>query len=681
MSSRCLRAPILAIVALILTVAPIHVNGRGTGGTRTGQDAGARPRAVQFLVNNGFEEGDLRPWRAGGTLLPRVTLAPRFGGRYAALIGRLTPGPAATSALSVSVTIPASAVSAQLLVHAWRRCGTAHPRSTLAVTVDELLGRRARTLARPIAGCGAGTRWTRALVDLSAARGHMIVVSAGVRLAAREEAALVLDDVYVSASVSLTNGARPTATATRTATAIVTATASPTRPAATPPMTATATITATTTPLTITATPTSVPNVCADPAVVATYQAILNSYTATPTARPTTTPPPTVAGTATATPTRTPAHSNLPRPPPTDTPETGPTPGYTVTPGPSPTVGTTCHQVVKGISYPFVSQDGGSLSAATPVAGVSDAYAVGATGALHVRVDFHLVHDDSWTPAEYGAYDAAVQGFCGVHVDVLGLVGPGVVSPVNNPAAWIANNHERAGGDGDNPFIQQFAARVLDLVGHYHNCVHTWELWNEPNVGAAGLTGTYIYPSNFAALLADTYAQVKRAYPDVTLVSGGILSVDEGGRSDARNSGADYLRQTYYMGLQAAHNWDAVRAAFGANPLDAIGQHLYLDQGGLVYTQHIVDAYRYMHDAYAAFGDGAKPIYMTEGAWSTGTVSAALQALNLDMLYSMSENPVVPYVARAYWYLLRDGGSPDLSYGLESASGQPKLAYTRFQAY
>jgi len=677
MFSRDRRAPLLVIVALILVALPIHAGGRAPAGPRTGQGAGARSRTIQLLANNGFEEGDLRPWRAGSTLLPRVTLAPRFGGRYAALVGRLTPGPAATSALSVSVTIPASAVSARLLVHAWRRCGTAHPRSTLAVTVDELLGRRARTLARPIGGCGTGTRWTRATVDLSAARGRVIVVSAGVQLAAREEAALVLDDIYVSASVPVTSSARPTATATITASA----TASPARFAATPPVTATATITATTTPLTITATPTNVPNICADPAVVAMYQAILNSYTATPTARPTSTPMPTVAGTATATPTRTPAHSNLPKPPATDTPETGPTPGYTATPGPSPTVGTACHQVVKGISYPFVSQDGGTLSVATPVADVSDAYAVGATGALHVRVDFHLVHDTSWTSAEYGAYDAAVQAFCGVHVDVLGLVGPGVVSPVNSTAAWIANNHERAGGDGDNPFIQQFAARVLDLVGRYHGCVHTWELWNEPNVGDAGMTGTYIYPSTFAALLAATYARVKGAYPDVTLVSGGILSVDEGGRSNARNSGADYLRQTYYMGLQAAHTWDTVRAAFGANPLDAIGQHLYLDQGGLVYTRHIVDAYRYMHDAYAAFGDGAKPIYMTEGAWSTGTVSPATQALNLDMLYSMSENPAVPYVARAYWYLLRDGGSPDLSYGLETTDGRPKPAYARFQAY
>ena len=164
-------------------------------------------------------------------------------------------------------------------------------------------------------------------------------------------------------------------------------------------------------------------------------------------------------------------------------------------------------------------------------------------------------------------------------------------------------------------------------------------------------------------------------------MSGGILAVDDGGVVTTRNSGGDYLRQTYYMGLEVTHTWDGVRAAFGGNPLDAVGQHLYLDQGAVVNTQHIIDAYRYMHDAYGAFGDGAKSIYMTEGAWSTGTISLAQQALNLDLLYSMSENPVVPYVARAYWYLLRDGDSPDQSYGLETADGLPKPGYARFRAY
>ncbi len=687
---------LLALLAMVTVSMAVPARSRSVyRAAQAGQGPATRTHVVQLLANSGFENGDLRPWRAAGTLPPRVILAPRYGGRYAALIGRLgtRTGPAGASALSVSIAIPPGAARAGLLLRAWRRCGAAHPRSALTITVSEAIERRMEPLSRPLEGCSPAGRWARVALDVSRARGHTVVVVAAVRVAAGEEAALVLDDAYLSASVAVTATPRatPTPSAPRTATATATATASPattvavtattaassTRPAATPLMTATATVSGTPA---ATATATDVPDICAAPAVVATYQAILSSFTATPTPRPTSTASATPAG-AIVTPTRTPVRSNIPRPVTTDTPASGPTPGYTPLPGPSPTVGATCHPVVKGISYPFVLRDGGVSSAATPVVNVGSAYEVGATGALHVRVDFHLVHDASWTGAEYGAYDAAMQSFCGVHVDVLGLVGAGVVSPLSDPTTWIANNRERAGGDGDNPFMRLFAQRVLELVGRYHSCVHTWEIWNEPNVGYAGATGTYIYPSNFAALLADTYAQVKKAYPDVTLVSGGILSVDPGNQVDGRTSGADYLRQTYHMGLDVTHTWDAARAQFGGAPLDAVGQHLYLDQGGLVYTRRIIDAYRYMHDAYGAFGDGAKPIYMTEGAWSTGTVSPALQALNLDMLYSMSASPAVPYVARAYWYLLRDGDSPDQAYGLETADGGHKPAYDRFQAY
>ncbi len=218
------------------------------------------------------------------------------------------------------------------------------------------------------------------------------------------------------------------------------------------------------------------------------------------------------------------------------------------------------------------------------------------------------------------------------------------------------------------------------MVGHYRGCVHSWELWNEPNVGRDEYGGAYLYPSNFAALLADTYSALKGAYPEITIVSGGIFGNDNDGLSSPATTGADYLRQTYVMGLQVTHTWDPVRAQFGGNPLDAIGQHLYLDQGGLVYTRHIVDAYRWMHDAYAAFGDGDKPIFMTEGAWSTNRVSADQQALNLDMLYALSRNPAVPYVARVYWFTLRDDPTTGYNCGLTNPDGSPKPALARFQA-
>ncbi len=640
------------------------------------------PRVLRdrvLLANGGFEDRSLRPWQARGSAPPRLVTAPRHGGTYAALVGRTRLGPAATSALALRVAVPPAA-GLRLVLYAWQQFTADHPRSMLTVAVDAGAG-RVYTLLR---GCGLSTSWTRLALNLSSPLGHTIAITAAAHVAADEVAALVLDDVNVTAvlpytptSTPITTTPTPTATATgalsttlaATITAPVSATASVTTTA---PVTAPASVTPT-------ATPTDVPDICLPPAVAVAYQRLLPTMSPTPTPRPAV--PPAATPTGTVSPTATAVWWRSPTATPSSTPTSGPTPGYSATPGPAPTMGTTCHPVAKGISYGFVS--GGTVaSAASPIAGAADAGAVAATGAHLVRIDLHLVHDDSWTAAEYAPYDRAVNAFRQAGVDVMGLVGPGIVSTTYDPNAWIANSMERSGGNGDNSFLHAFASAVLALVGHFHGRINTWELWNEPNVGQAGMTGTYMYPSNFAAMLADTYALVKASYPDVTLVSGGILSDDDAGHSTPDNTGATYLRQTYYMGLQVTHTWDGVRAQFGGNPLDAIGQHLYLDQGGLAYTRHIVAAYQWMHDAYGAFGDGAKPLYMTEGAWSTDAVSPQQQALDLDVLYALSANPAVPYVKRVYWYLLRDGGAGrDQTYGLETLDGSPKPAFYRFLAH
>ncbi len=562
-----------------------------------------------------------------------------------------------------------------------------------------------------LSGCGRNTTWLRLALTFGGGHvrsnvgGQTVVIAATAAPAAGRMAALLLDEVSVTATLPAARAATvpptmiptststttmtvtPGATATATATATTAITAAAT---ATATATATVTLTAAISPsdtVSLTATPTDVPNICADPAVLAAYQTALPTMSPTP-------QPPTATATAapiaiaTATPTTAPPpggdlnsrKSNIPTPPPADTATSGPTPGYTPIPGPSPTVGTACHSVFKGFSVGFVARDGGAGSAATPLAGPDDARDLLASGARSVRIDFHLVHDDSWTPAEFGAYDVAVSAYCQQHVDVLGLLGANLVSPVSNPNEWVANSAERDGGNGDNDFMRRYAARAVEVVGHYRGCVHSWELWNEPNVGHNENGGAYLYPSNFAALLADTYTALKGAYPEITIVSGGIFANDNAGDSNPSAAGADYLRQTYFMGLQVTHTWDPVRAQFGGNPLDAVGQHLYLDQGGLVYTRHIVDAYRWMHDAYAAFGDGYKPIFMTEGAWSTNRVSADQQALNLDMLYAISRNPALPYVARVYWFTLRDDPTTGYNCGLANPDGSPKPALARFQA-
>lgn len=665
-----------------------------------------QPTPAQLLPNGSFSDGTLHPWSAAGSPAPIVLAGAGDHTPNAALVGRLNGDRASVSTLSVAVGVPAGATTLAIRFTARRRCMAARPRSKLTVSLtfasaSPISSSAPLTSTHTLAshhlvpprlaqtrqlGCALDSTWRVISITtpLSPAIGGTTVMTFTVRatLAASETAALLLDNAEIIATV-------PTLHPTRTASITPTTTAT----LITPTMTATLTPTETLTP-TFTSgpspTPTFIPDLCATAAISTLYQSAQQTVIAayTPTRVPATateTPNAQEAARQTVvaayTETSTPTHqlnnhkSNLPTPipPRKDTP--GPTPGFTPTPGPSATISPSCHTVVKGLSSTFLTQNGDA--APIQIAGATDLASLQAVGARTVRVDFHLVRDSAWTTAEFAAYDSALAPLCSSNVDIEGLLGAAVVSPVTNPNSWVANSMEHDGGSGDNAFIHLYAQRALDIVAHYHACIHTWELWNEPNVSS-----TYLYPSNFAALLAETYSLVKNTYPDVTIVSGGLFSSDSGGHSSPRNAGADYLRQTYAMGLSITHSWDAVRAQFGgANPLDAVGQHLYLDQSGLVVSQHIIEAYRWVHDAYAAFGDGAKPIYVTEAAWSTPSVSPDTQALNLDILYTMSQSPLVPYVARVYWFLLRDDAAANLGYGLETTDGTPKPAYARYLAY
>ncbi len=105
---------------------------------------------------------------------------------------------------------------------------------------------------------------------------------------------------------------------------------------------------------------------------------------------------------------------------------------------------------------------------------------------------------------------------------------------------------------------------------------------------------------------------------DLTLVFGGILAHNNGGATTADNSGAPYLRDVYERGLHGPANWDGVRRALGSYPLDAVGQHPYVDQGGACTGDHIRAYLGWLHGTIEDYeGRGSvKPLYVTEVAWA-----------------------------------------------------------------
>ncbi len=313
-----------------------------------------------------------------------------------------------------------------------------------------------------------------------------------------------------------------------------------------------------------------------------------------------------------------------------------------------------------------------------------------AAGARYVRLNFILGSAADWNDAHLlASFDTIVDNYLAAGIQVLGLVNAQATTD-GNQADWTANNAENnPGANGDNGFISTtFVQNALKpLVAHFHDRIAFWELWNEPNAyqscsGSVCSGGSFIYPSNFAALLADSYTAIKDPSPaglglsDVTLISGGLFGHSIGGALTATNAGATYLTSTFTEGITTTGTWATFAANHGSHyPLDGIGQHIYIDQNLLTTMTDIAAYYSWIHGAAAAF-ETPQPTYLTEGAWSTTSVSQSIQAQNLDILYATSRS--MGYVPRVTWFELQDVPAANLYFGLVDPSGQPKQALSNY---
>jgi hypothetical protein len=181
------------------------------------------------------------------------------------------------------------------------------------------------------------------------------------------------------------------------------------------------------------------------------------------------------------------------------------------------------------------------------------------------------------------------------------------------------------GGDGqattltylDTEHYAAFAEFVADFVARYRGRVNHVIIWNEPNLS---FEWGYrpVDPEGYVQLLQEVYAHAHAANPDVVVMAGALAPTLEPGGSAAGMSDLIYLERMYEAG--AAPHFDALAAhAYGqtfppdASPApDAINfRRVELLRGIMV-----------------AYGDGAKPIYVTEAGWNdhprwTGAVSPA----------------------------------------------------------
>jgi hypothetical protein len=334
-----------------------------------------------------------------------------------------------------------------------------------------------------------------------------------------------------------------------------------------------------------------------------------------------------------------------------------------------------------------VDHDSGALLLSATVAQQMSA---GETG--WIRIEMFLVSGHTnWDSTVLGYYDKAVNNARAAGLQVLLLIDGG--SWPGGQTAWTNNNGENIpGGNGDNPYVGGFATNaVWPIVQHFHDRVKVYEVWNEPNCWnsnpAPGVyTGcTFMYPSNFGWLLARSWEAVHVTHQvnDVTLFSGGVFGHNISGITSYANAGAQYIDDTYSTGTntQRGGSFTYSKTNYHAYPLDGIGQHLYLSQGGLVASNTFRQYLDWVRSAYTKYEGVTTPkkTFITEFGWTTTSVSQAVQDTNLVTAFAALNS--ASYVQMAIWFQWADNPAGAMYYGVTNDATGPKLAFADYQRF
>jgi hypothetical protein len=304
------------------------------------------------------------------------------------------------------------------------------------------------------------------------------------------------------------------------------------------------------------------------------------------------------------------------------------------------------------------------------------------SGAGWVRLNFRLGPYPSDTSEFYSKYDTIVNRLRSRGLQIVGLMSN--ESWRGSQSDWCANSWERTGGDGYNTYIDQFGYAFARMASRWQGKIKYWEVWNEPNCWndnpSPGVFtgGTFIYPSNFAAMLTHCHSQV-RYYNniDVRVISGGLFGHDIGGFGTGP-AGADYLNDTYNVGINYTGKFAWAKNTYGTYPLDAVGQHIYINQGGSVSTTWFGTYLDYVRNVVTNWeGSGSpKKTWLTEFGWQTNWVSESTQSSNLNASYNVFKGK--SYAAGALWFQMDDNPPGDMWYGLFRSDLTKKPSWTRF---
>lgn len=251
---------------------------------------------------------------------------------------------------------------------------------------------------------------------------------------------------------------------------------------------------------------------------------------------------------------------------------------------------------------------------------------------------------------DWGFTDEMVTKSRGRGLEILGVLG------YNNAA-------QKAGVvDYNMPDIATWKRYVATAVGHYKGQIHTWEVWNEPDVPYfwKGSVADYIN------LLRETYATIKAVDPTAIVMNGACSDLSMNWFNDFVNQGG-----TQYTDVLAFHPYPKISS---------------IDNGAYENTD-----LAHLRDIGIKVG---KPWWFTEIGWSsapktadydnTGVGGDQAQASYMVRQYTETLSFNGLNVDHIFWYNFHnDGTDPnnaENNYGLvQNDWVTPKYAYSAYQ--
>src|SRR5947209_19570420 len=208
-------------------------------------------------------------------------------------------------------------------------------------------------------------------------------------------------------------------------------------------------------------------------------------------------------------------------------------------------------------------------------------------GAESIRADFTWpsAQPSAGAPFDFGASDSVVAAAATHHLSVLPVV-------LDAPP-WARDSSSPHGPPRD---PSQYAAYLDALVHRYgpngsfwsehpqlpRLAIRAWQIWNEPDLSFWWPTGGSDWAASYVALLQSAHAAVKNADPGATVVAGALTNF----------------------------SWNDIDALYRA------GGRRYFDVAALdPYTgaaAGVLEIVRRVRVEMKRFGDGRKPLYVTE---------------------------------------------------------------------